>query len=340
MDRGNYDQALPVFRDLAGQGWPHAQYALGKAYLKGHGVQQDRERAAEYFKKAIAVNSKRRGHASFYLGRMYKNGEAVPQDYARAKDLFERALKGNQYTGAFDKAGWPLGEMYEQGLGVQQDYDKAIELYKQAATHAGGDADAYMRLARMYREGRGVPVIQGYEPMPHTSRKGWLARKDCYERDPFTGDVDAPLWSVRPAYWEAVGAPPRTLSLREIAARVAGRFRAPVRRIADPFSLKLIEDVLQGRAPSLLDLPDRPEAYDHVGRLCVWDNLFPERLLRRSRYERILIRAIRGAKLRIKGQSYTPLTLDGWSAVVFRRDRDGTRHTYPFDVLLEHLEDW
>jgi hypothetical protein len=30
----------------------------------------------------------------------------------------------------------------------------------------------------------------------------------------------------------------------------------------------------------------------------------------------------------------------GWSHVVFRRDRDGTRHSLSLDFLLNHLDEW
>ncbi|HET6567346.1 MAG TPA: hypothetical protein VFG50_05220 [Rhodothermales bacterium] len=130
------------------------------------------------------------------------------------------------------------------------------------------------------------------------------------------------------------------LSLREIAQRTFHHFRLGIRRIAEPFTFRLIGAVLSGRAPSLLDLPDRPEEYEDVGRLCLWDDLFPERVLSRSRYERILIRAISGQKLWIGGWCFTPVGLRGWSEVVFSRDADRSRHTFPIDYLLDHLDRW
>jgi hypothetical protein len=30
----------------------------------------------------------------------------------------------------------------------------------------------------------------------------------------------------------------------------------------------------------------------------------------------------------------------GWSHVVFRRNRDGTRHAFSLDFLLRRLDDW
>lgn len=177
-----------------------------------------------------------------------------------------------------------------------------------------------------------VPVVDGYRPVPHTSRQGWLARFDCYPLNPFTTNVDAPVWQTSRG---------RRRTLRGIAKRITRRFRMPVRRVSDPFSWRLITSVMRGYAPSLLDLPDRPAEYEHVGRLCAWDNFFPERALSRSRYERVLIHAIRGDQLRMHdGDWYKPVRMQGWSQVVFRRQGSGTTHTFPIDYLLRHLDDW
>jgi hypothetical protein len=97
---------------------------------------------------------------------------------------------------------------------------------------------------------------------------------------------------------------------------------------------------MKGRAPSLLDLDDRPPGYEDVGRLCTWDNLFPERVLPRSQYERVLIRAISGDKLHMDGEWYTPTGMRGWSRVVFRRKADNSRHIFSLDYLLDHLREW
>ena len=180
-------------------------------------------------------------------------------------------------------------------------------------------------------ETMGVPVISGFRPMPHTSRKGWLARFDTFPMNPFQSDVDAPIWNTRDG---------RKLSLRAIAGLTVKHFWHPIRRISDPFTFRLIGSVMRGRAPSLLDLDDRPAEYGDVGRLCTWDNLFPERELSRSRYEQVLIKAISGQKLTMHGRHYTPTGMRGWSAVVFRGDGDHRRHVFGIDYLLNHLRDW
>ena len=168
-------------------------------------------------------------------------------------------------------------------------------------------------------------------PEPHTSRRGWVARHSSFSQNPFAADVNAPLWRTRRG---------ESLSTREIAARMTRYFWSSIERLGDPRSLRLIAGVMGGRTSSLLELEDRPAAYDSVGRLCTWENLFPVRALPRSRYERVFIRAISGRKLHLNGDWYTPTGMRGWSHVVFRRDRDETRHVFSLDFLLHHLEDW
>ncbi|HEX8904798.1 MAG TPA: hypothetical protein VF771_08160, partial [Longimicrobiaceae bacterium] len=80
--------------------------------------------------------------------------------------------------------------------------------------------------------------------------------------------------------------------------------------------------------------------YEDVGRLCTWDNLFPERELSRSRYEQVLIRAISGQMLRMHGMRYVPTGMRGWSQVLFRREDDRTLHVFGIDYLIDHLRDW
>jgi hypothetical protein len=178
---------------------------------------------------------------------------------------------------------------------------------------------------------QGLPVIEGYRPIPHTSRKGWLAHQTTYPENPFASNIDDRSWETRTG---------ELLSLRDIAGRVVKHFWKPIRRISDPFTFRLIGSVIRGRAPSLLDLDDRPAEYEDVGRLCSWDNLFPEHQLSRSLYERVLIRAISGQTLRMHGRRYTPVRMRGWAEVLFRREGSRALHAFPIDYLIRHLRDW
>lgn len=177
----------------------------------------------------------------------------------------------------------------------------------------------------------GIPIVRGFAPVPHTSRKGWLARYTCFPKNPFTARVDQAEWDTNDG---------RVMSLREMAGRITRHFWPNIRKISDPFTLRLIGAVMRGRAPSLLDLEDRPDEYEDVGRLCTWENLFPERILPRSLYERVLIHAISGQKLHMNGEWYTPTGMRGWSRVIFRRATDNTKHVFTLDYLLQHLPGW
>jgi hypothetical protein len=178
-------------------------------------------------------------------------------------------------------------------------------------------------------ERHGVPLLAGLEPMPHTSRRGWLARADCFPRSPFTTDPDARVWRLRGG---------GTASLREVARGTVERFWGSIVELAEPATLPLLIAVLEGRAPSLLELPDRPEAYSDVGHLCRWDCQLP-RGLGRSLYEGVLIRAIAGRPLRLAGSTWTPVGMNGWTEVVFLR-RSGARISLPVDELIRHLDRW
>ena len=70
--------------------------------------------------------------------------------------------------------------------------------------------------------------------------------------------------------------------MRRIARDVAWYFRRSIRRQSDPFSFRLLFAVLDGRLRSMLELPDRPAAYEDVGTLCRW-GLVPSRPRRAAR---------------------------------------------------------
>jgi hypothetical protein len=181
-------------------------------------------------------------------------------------------------------------------------------------------------LARRY-----IPIVRAFRPEVHSSRQGWVARRTCFPADPFRCDVNAQVW---------ITTTDERLSLRELAGRTTRAFWRPIRALGDPLSLQLIAAVMRGRAPSLLELPDRPAAYEDVGRLCRWDDLFPLTLLPRSRFERVLGHAIAGRRVRMDGCWHRPIGVRGWTHVVFRRERDGARRVMSLDEMLTHLDAW
>lgn len=116
-------------------------------------------------------------------------------------------------------------------------------------------------------ENRGIPMIAGLAPGKHISRKGWLSQAQHFPRDPFKTDPNAKVWQTTSG---------STMSLREISLAVAMHFRDPIRQYSDPFSYRVLFAVLRGEMAALLDLADRPPAYDDVGRRTRWGAVLPE----------------------------------------------------------------
>jgi hypothetical protein len=175
---------------------------------------------------------------------------------------------------------------------------------------------------------RGIPVVQGFTPTAHTSRKGWLARFDCYPWNPFACDTNAEIWTT---------ASGRT-SLRRLARTIFQKFDDPIQRIADPFSYDVAKRILVGKGRSWLDEDDRPASYDDVGSATP-----PPRALQQlglSRYEQVVLRTLRHTPLTLGHDRFLPVRMRGWSRVVFRRERDGARTVLPLDTLVKHLGDW
>jgi hypothetical protein len=193
-----------------------------------------------------------------------------------------------------------------------------------------GIVRALMRRGDLSRDAvsRSVPVIEGFMPIRHTSRRGWLARFDCYPDNPFLCEVDRDPWTTSAG----------RLSLREIGQRIFQLFRHSIGRVADPVSLRRIAAMLAPRGPTLLALDDRPAAYDDAGRDITMPGLAPGPLARSS-YERVLINAIARRPLRLLGADATPVAVRGWSRVLFRRP-DGRELVVPIDQLVDRLDEW
>ena len=79
--RGDYQQALADFRQLAAQGNAAAEFGLGGMYNDGQGVPQNYAEALKWYRLAAAQGVAR---AEFDLGGMYAEGQGVPEDYVNA----------------------------------------------------------------------------------------------------------------------------------------------------------------------------------------------------------------------------------------------------------------
>ena len=169
-----------------------------------------------------------------------------------------------------------------------------------------------------------LPRITPYRLRKHSSRRGWRITRDSLGTNPFLADISAPLWKLRDG---------RALSLRAIAVDSLKPFRHEIRRLGDLITLQHIAAVFAGDARSLLDFPNRPEAYDDVGRVIDWGR----RRMRhwsRSRYEKVIHRVIAREPMRLGKKRYRAERMNGWYQVDFREIGTGKRRTFNLDELV------
>lgn len=143
----DHQRALNYFVQAADAGNANAMAFLGKMYLEGGGVvEANNETAYNYFKRA-ADQHNAVGYSG--LGLMYLHGRHVEQDYKQALKHFTQAAKQGWVDGQLQ-----LGNMYFSGLGVRRDYKKAIEYYNLASQ--SGHVLAFYSLAQMQSTGTGM----------------------------------------------------------------------------------------------------------------------------------------------------------------------------------------
>ena len=174
-------------------------------------------------------------------------------------------------------------------------------------------------------ERHGIPRIMPFRLRKHSSRRGWRAMDDSLGQNPFTSDINSPLWKLRDG---------RVLSLRGIAAEILKPFRRRIRRISDSITLEHIAAIFAGDARSLLDFEKRPDAYDDVGRVIDWGRRRMRRWSR-SRYEKIIHQVIAHEPMRIGQKRYRVDRMNGWYQVEFREVGTRRRRIFNLDELVQ-----
>ena len=218
----------------------------------------------------------------------------------------------------------------EQRIEVTADFTPDPNLMGAAATLIFGiiaEVAMWPRHDLEELQSRGIPVIAGFKPRRHTSRKGFLARFDCYPQSPFACDPNEAIWKTRDG---------EKASLRELAVAIARPFRSAMRQFADARTVQHLFAVLGGRARSLLDFADRPPRYEDAGHVIDWNRRARIDSLPRSKYERVIHRIITHRPIRVGTQSYRPERMRGWYEVVFREVETGRRRVFNLDDLVKH----
>ena len=131
----------------AGQGF--AQYALGKKYRDGQGVERNIQKAVELFTLAAKQGN---SFAAFALGKMYLSNDAsLPRDEATALNWITYASeRGNQFAQCY------LGKLLLKGAdGIPQDTNAALRWLRASVDQ--GNVYAEYALAMAYLKGKIVP---------------------------------------------------------------------------------------------------------------------------------------------------------------------------------------
>ena len=153
--RGDYAEAVRLWRPLAEQGDAKAQFWLGVMYFNGQGLPQGFDQAATWFRKAAD-----QGYAAAQngLGTVFALGRASRQDLQQAAAWRRKAAEQGNAS-----AQYALATMYHSGQGVPQDDTQAAAWFRKPPTRemrlrnlARGPVPQRRRRAAGRRAGRGV----------------------------------------------------------------------------------------------------------------------------------------------------------------------------------------
>lgn len=140
-------KAMELFHKAAEQGSTRALVLLGTCYLYGKGVQLDEVEGARMLRKAAEQGDAQAQNA---IGICYRDGKGVAKDVVEAAKWYRKAAEQEHAGAQFN-----LAQSYRMGEGVPQDKKEAVRWYHKAAEQ--GNADAQYSLGLCYGKGEGVP---------------------------------------------------------------------------------------------------------------------------------------------------------------------------------------
>lgn len=120
----NFELAFDELSEAVINGHGEAHIDLALMYERGVGVESDKEKAFELFKKASFLNVT---NAFSFLGDMYYNGVGTDKNFEEAFQWYLSAADNEHGASTFFVA-----RMYEYGIGTELDEDQAIIWYYKA----------------------------------------------------------------------------------------------------------------------------------------------------------------------------------------------------------------
>ncbi|MGD8784848.1 MAG: tetratricopeptide repeat protein [Thioalkalispiraceae bacterium] len=132
FDREQYQRAYQLWRPLAEQGDPEAQYNIGLLFMNGNGVEQNERTALHWFTRA---GEQGLADAQYNAGVLFYTGKGVYPDNKSAIEWWQ--LAANQ---GHPNAQNNLAIMHAFAYGTKRDPDQAIKLWTAAAKQGHPDA--------------------------------------------------------------------------------------------------------------------------------------------------------------------------------------------------------
>lgn len=139
------DSAFYWYEKSATQGHVKAECMLGVCYCKGYGVEQNQDKAVEYFTKAANNGD---DDAMVHLAHILflDNWKDSLDNATKAIEYLESACKELNYDAIY-----ALAVCYIKGAGVEKNIDKAIELFEELDFHE--EPFGAFELAKLYEQG-------------------------------------------------------------------------------------------------------------------------------------------------------------------------------------------
>ena len=132
FQRGENEQAVAIFRDLAARNDRDAQFMMGVMREGGYGIEKNLEKSANWYLMAAEAGLP---SAQFNLGIFYQLGQGVRKSTAEAFTWHNRAARQGHASAQNN-----LASLYFTGEGIEKDSIEAWKWYDIAARTLKGDA--------------------------------------------------------------------------------------------------------------------------------------------------------------------------------------------------------
>ena len=183
----DWKKAILWLTTAANHGHAKAMFYLGRFHHYGINVERNTMRALELYSKSADLGY---GRAMKELGRIFHTGELGTTDDKRSTDYYEKAFEVLYESAMGDNDGecqQILGNSYLDGEGVTKSYHQAVMLYRRSAANC--DANGYNSLAYCYGSGLGLKKdeAKSHELSLEAAKLGLPIAMDNVAKDYFNG---------------------------------------------------------------------------------------------------------------------------------------------------------